>query len=166
MRTRTATLRFRPSRHPLPIALGAAALTACALFQRFSFAEPTVSLSAVRVTGFALSGGSLDLALEVHNPNAYALTGGQFTADVTLEDRPFGSVSRSEPWTLPARGDTTVTVHLAFSWATVGTAARAVLERGSVRYRLAGRVLITTPIDDRWVAVQQRGDVPVERLLP
>jgi len=166
MRTRTVTLRFLPHRHPLPLVLGVLAFAACALFQRFSFSEPTVTLAAVHVTGLDLSGGSLALALEVHNPNAYALRGGEFTADVTLEDRPFGAVSRSEAWNLPARGDTTVTVHLAFAWSAVGTAARAVLDRGSVRYRLAGRVLVTTPIDDRWVAVQQRGDVPVERLLP
>jgi len=162
---RILTLHFRLGRVLPPAAL-AGLLAGCALFQRFSFAEPTVDLAGVRVTAFSLSGGELDLALAVHNPNAYPLGGGEVSADLALEDRPFGLISRTAPWTLPARGDTTLTVHLAFEWSAVGSAARSIVERGRVRYRLAGRLRVTTPIDDRWVSVERRGDVPVERLVP
>jgi LEA14-like dessication related protein len=165
MPIRTPKLRIRPLRHLPLVVLGSAALTACALVQRFSFVEPTVDLAAVRVTALTLSGGSVDLVLDVHNPNPYALRGGRFEGDLALEDTPFGSVSRSAPWTLPAQGDTALTVQLAFAWSAVGAAARAVLDRGSVRYRLAGRVLVATPADERWVRLEQRGEVPVERLL-
>lgn len=165
MPLRTPALRIRSLRYPLRIALGAAALTACALVQQFSFVEPTVDLAAVRVTALDLSGGSLDLVLDVHNPNSYALRGGRFEGDVALEGAPFGAVSRDAPWTLPAQGDTALTVQLAFSWSAIGAAARAVLDRGSVRYRLGGRVLVGTPVDERWVRLEQAGEVPVERLL-
>jgi len=162
---RTPKLRIQPLRPLLLIALGTGVLSACALLQRFSFVEPTVDLAAVHVTGLTRSGGSLDLVLDVHNPNPYALRGGRFEADVALEDSPFGAVSREAPWTLPAQGDTSLTVQLAFSWTAIGAAARAVLDRGSVRYRLGGRVLVGTPVDERWVQLEQQGEVPVERLL-
>ena len=149
----------------LLIAIGTGTLSACALLQRFSFVEPTVDLAAVHVTALTLSGGSLDLVLDVHNPNPYALRGGRFEGDIALEDTPFGAVSREAPWTLPAQGDTSLTVQLGFSWTAIGAAARAVLDRGSVRYRLGGRVLVGTPVDERWVRLEQRGEVPVERLL-
>jgi LEA14-like dessication related protein len=160
---RTRTLRFRPLR-PL-LVLAGVALTACAVVQRFSFVEPTVDVAAVRITALTLSGGALDLVLRVHNPNPYALGGGRFEGEVALEDAPFGSVSRTDPWTLPAGADTALTVQLAFSWAAVGSTARAVIDRGSVRYRLTGRVLVETPVDERWVRLEQQGEVPVERLL-
>ncbi len=165
MRNRTPTLRFRPRRGVLPVALLASALTTCAVFQRFTFVAPTIDLAAVNVTALTLVGGAVELVLDVHNPNPYALRGGRFEGDVALESTPFGAVARDAPWTLPAGRDTTLTVQLAFSWSALGAAARAVLDRGAVRYGLTGRVFVTTPVDERWIPIEQRGEVPVERLL-
>ena len=165
MRNRTPTLRFRPRRGVLHVVLVAGALTACALFQRFTFVAPTMELAAVNVTALSLAGGAVDLVLDVHNPNPYALRGGRFEGDFALEGTPFGAVARDAPWPLPAGGDTTLTVQLAFSWSALGAAGRAVLDRGAVRYGLTGRVLVTTPVDERWIRIEQGGEVPVERLL-
>lgn len=162
---RSPKLLIRSLRPLLALALGTRALSACALLQRFSFAEPTIHLAAVHVRTLTPSGGSLDLLLDVHNPNPYALRGGRFEGDLAFEDTPFGAVSREAPWTLPAQSDTSLTVQLAFSWTAIGPAARAVLDRGSVRYRLGGRVLVGTPVDERWIQLEQRGEVPIERLL-
>ena len=162
---RTRTPRFRALRPLVVLVLGARALTGCAAVQRFSFVEPAVDVAAVRITALTLSGGALDVVLRVHNPNPYALRGGRFEGEVALEDTPFGSVSRTDPWAIPARADTSLTVQLAFSWSAVGPTARAVIDRGSVRYRLTGRVLVETPVDERWVLLEQQGEVPLERLL-
>jgi LEA14-like dessication related protein len=148
------------------VAFGALALTgACALAQQFTFAEPDVALSAVRVTGLDLAGGSLEIVLDVHNPNAYRIQGRQIAAEVELEDVRFGEVARDTPWALPAQADTSLALRLEFGWAAVGAAARSLLDRRAVGYTLTGRVLVGTPVDERWVSLSRSGEVPLERVL-
>ncbi len=141
------------------------ATTACSVLQRFSFAEPTVKLESITVTGLSLSGGSLRLRLDVHNPNPYDLQGTQFSADLDLEGTRFGQVSRDAPLSLPADTHSPVDVDLRFTWAGVGAAARSIISRGAVNYELRGRILVDTPIDDRWVEIGTTGEARVEDLL-
>jgi LEA14-like dessication related protein len=148
-------------------ALAVASLTlSCAVVQRLSFSEPTVRLAAIHIQSLDLGGGMLNLLLDIHNPNPYRIRGTQLSADVALEDTPFGAVSRDAPWLLPADADTTLALRLEFGWAAVGSAARALLDRGAVRYTMTGRVLVGTTADERWVTINLRGDVPLERLKP
>jgi len=44
----------------------------------------------------------------------------------------------------------------------VGAAARSIISRGAVDYELRGRVLIDTPIDDRWVEIGKTGTARLE----
>ena len=124
----------------------AMATTACSVLQRFSFAEPTVKLESITVTGLSLSGGSLRLRLD-------------------LEGTRFGQVSRDAPLSLPAEAHSPVDVDLRFTWAGVGAAARSIISRGAVNYELRGRILVDTPIDDRWVEIGTTGEARVEDLL-
>lgn len=141
-------------------------ITGCAVVRQLSFAEPTVDLAAIHIVGLGLNGGTLDLVFAIHNPNPYRLAGKELSADVTLEDTPFGSLTRADPWVLPAAADTTVVLRLDFGWGAVGSAARAMLERGAVRYRLSGRMRVGTTADERWLTISRTGDVPLERLRP
>jgi len=146
----------------LPVMAG----NACSVLQRISFTEPSVKLETVTITGVSLTGGSLRLRLDVHNPNAYDLEGTEFSADVNLEGTHFGQVSRNTPLSLPAEAHSPVDVDLTFTWAGIGAAARGIISRGAVDYELLGRILIDTPIDDRWVEIGTTGTASLEDLTP
>jgi LEA14-like dessication related protein len=163
---------------PSPSRSGARALTVgclaallsvssgCALLRRVSFEVPTVELAAVRIAALDLSGGVLEVLLNLRNPNPYGVSGRQLEGEVLLEGLRFGSVTREAAWTLPADADTTLALRLAFGWSAVGAAARSLLERQAVSYSLAGRVLVSTLVDERWVEISHRGEVPLERMRP
>ncbi|MDH3289900.1 MAG: LEA type 2 family protein [Gemmatimonadota bacterium] len=136
-------------------------LASCATLRRFRFVEPTVSLQTVQVTGLGLTGGSLRLWLDVENPNPYELRGTEFRATVDLEGTPFGEVLRTEPLAIAADTTTTVDIDLRFTWEGVGAAARAAFQKGSIAYVMRGRLKVGTPVDERWVGVERRGEVPL-----
>lgn len=138
----------------------------CALLRRISFEVPTVEIAAVRVAALDRSGGVLDVLLNLRNPNPYGISARQLEGEVLLEGTRLGSVAREAAWTLPAGADTTLALRLAFGWSAVGAAARSLLERRAVSYSLSGRVLVGTPVDERWVEISRRGEVPLERLRP
>jgi LEA14-like dessication related protein len=142
-----------------------AAVTSCALFQRFSFTPPTVALETITVTGLDFSGGSLRLLLDVYNPNPYELKGAEFRASVDLEQTPFGEVVRNEPLALPGSTHAPVEVDVRFTWQGVGAAARGLFERGAVAYALNGSMLVDTPVDQRRVKIGTKGSVTMEQLL-
>ena len=149
------------------VAVGAllASTTSCSLVQRFRFTPPTVALQTITVTGLSLSGGSLRLLLDVHNPNPYELKGSALRLAVDLEGTPFGELVRDEPLTLPESAHAPVAVDLRFTWAGVGAAARGLFDRGAVAYALNGSLLVDTPIDERRVKVGTKGSVTIEALL-
>ena len=144
------------------ICLPALTGTACSVLQRFSFTEPSVSLETVTITGVSLTGGSLRLRLDVHNPNAYDLEGTEFSADVNFEGTHFGTIAREAAFSLPAEAHAPLDLNLQFTWSGVGAAARSIISRGAVDYELRGRVLIDTPIDDRWVEIGKTGTARLE----
>jgi LEA14-like dessication related protein len=148
------------------LVVAASLAPACAFLQRVAFDEPTIELSAVRIRSVDLRGGTLDVLLAVHNPNPYRIRGSRFEGEIQLENSAFGTVARESPWELPAGADTTLALRLDFAWSAVGAAARGLLERGAVGYRLAGRVLIGTPADERWIQISRDGRVPLEHLRP
>jgi LEA14-like dessication related protein len=150
----------------LACSLLAALASGCAVVQHLSFTEPTVDLTAIHVRDLTLAGGALDLLLTIHNPNPYRIEGRTFTGTIDLEDARFGSITRQTPWLLPASTDTSLTLRLDFGWSAVGTAARALLSQGRVRYSIEGEMRVGTTADDRRFAVRRSGDVPLEHLLP
>lgn len=165
--------RVTPSGCRWPARLGAAALcllltpalSGCALFKRFSFEPPTVRLELIEVTRLDLEGGLLRLQLAVYNPNPYELRGSQLGATLDLEDTHFGEAALEQGAKLTAVEQTRLTVPVEFTWKGVGAAARAVLTRGAVSYRLEGRLLVHTPGGERWVPLALSGDVGVREML-
>ena len=54
------------------------------------FQEPAITLKEIRVTGLGLTGGTLDLALDVFNPNDYRLRSTRLELGIDLEQVHFG----------------------------------------------------------------------------
>ena len=140
-------------------------LSGCALFKRFSFESPTVRLEFIEVTRLDFEGGALRLQLAIYNPNPYELRGSQLSATLNLEGTHFGEAAFDRGAKLTAGEQTWVTVPMEFTWQGVGAAARGLLTRGAVAYRLEGRLLVQTPGGERWVPLELQGDVGVREML-
>lgn len=135
------------------------------LGQALRFQEPDIKLQEIRVTGLGLTGGSLDLALDVFNPNDYRLRTTRLELGIDLEDVHFGDALLETPLDLPSQQHILVTVPVQFEWAGVGAGARALLSRQAVRFGLTGVASLGTPLGDRRVQVHGSGEVPLKALL-
>jgi LEA14-like dessication related protein len=147
--------------------LGVTLLVAgCATLGRaLRFQEPDIKLQEIRVTGLGLNGGTLDLALDVFNPNDYRLRTTRLELGIDLEDVHFGDALLETPLELPSQQHSLVTVPVQFEWAGVGAGARALLSRQAVRFGLTGVASLGTPVGDRRVQVHGSGEVPLKALL-
>lgn len=143
------------------------AVAGCATVRSaLSFTEPEVSLEVIEITGLGLTGGTLDLVLDVYNPNSYDIRGTRVELGLDLEGTHFGDALIERPLALAAEQHSRVVVPVRFEWAGVGAAARGLIERQAVAYTLAGVVVVGTPIGDKRVGVQRQGDVPLSRISP
>lgn len=157
-------------RRVTPGALALAAVLAapgCSAVRRaLTFEEPAVTLERIEITGVGLTGGTLDLVLDVYNPNGYDIRGTRVELGLDLEGTHFGDALVERPVALAGGGHARVVVPVRFEWAGVGAAARALLDRQAVAYQLTGAVVVDTPVGDRRVGVRRQGDVPLSRIRP
>ncbi len=142
------------------------ASTTCALFQRVRFEEPRIRLEALEVTGLDLSGVSLILWLDVFNPNDFDLRTSGVEAELELEGTPFGGASLEEAAVLGAGSHTRMPLPARFSWEGLGAGARALLERGLVRYELDTQLRVETSFGGRNLRFRSGGEVPVRTPAP
>jgi hypothetical protein len=148
--------------------LGVSLLVAgCAsLGHALRFEEPEIKLQEIRVTGLGFTGGTIDLALDVFNPNGYRLRTTRLELGIDLEQVHFGDALLETPLELPSQQHSLVTVPVRFEWAGLGAGARALLTRQAIRFGLTGTATLGTPLGDRRMQVRGSGDVPLRALLP
>ena len=148
----------------LLIAAAVLSVCACSMMRNITFQRPELSLQSIELTGIGLSGGSLNLILDVYNPNAYDVSTMRIDAAVDLEGTHFGDVSLERDIVLASERHTAVSIPVSFTWAGVGAGARALLSRGEVAYELDSRLRVGTPIGEQTVSFQQDGVVPLRQL--
>lgn len=156
------------SRLSLAVVISAAALLACSGggVNPSNFLKPQVDLRRIGLRSLGLSGGTLDVELGIANPNHLRLTGTQLTAGLDLQGNHFGDIATSDSFAITEADTTVLTVPLSFSWLGVGSAAKAVLDRGEVTYKLNGTLSVLAPaIGSVSVPFDREGSVPVSRVL-
>ena len=95
----------------------------CATVRGLAFREPDVELKQINVTGFGLTGGTLDLVFDVYNPNSYRLRSTRVEIGLDLEQRHFGDALLERPLDLSPENHSQVVVPVRFEWAGVGAGA-------------------------------------------
>ena len=141
-------------------------LGACAtLRSALTFKEPEIQLVEIAVTGLGLSGGTLDLAFDVYNPNDYRLRSTRLEVGLDLEGVHFGDALLEKPLDLSPANHSRVVVPVRFEWAGVSAGARALLSRQAIKYGLSGAVIVETPLGDRRVGLRATGEVPLRKLF-
>jgi LEA14-like dessication related protein len=119
---------------------------ACAGVGLGGFEEPVVTVSNVRVNGLGLNGGSVDIMLNVYNPNNFRLDGTELTYQLWVDTIPFGGGTTRENFVVAGDDSTIVTLPLDFTWSGVGSVGRAVLNTGTVPYRVAGNLRVSSAV--------------------
>jgi LEA14-like dessication related protein len=127
------------------VSLMLAGLGACAALARQAFATPVVEVKDVKVTGIGLQGGSLDVILDVYNPNEYRLdaTGISYRVWVDSNEVANGMIERLV--TLTEKGRSDIVVPVDFTFAAVQKALAEFTRRGYVDYRVTGEFSMVTP---------------------
>lgn len=145
----------------------AAGVAGCATIRSaISFTEPDVALERIEITGLSMTGGTFDLVLDVYNPNSFDIRGTRLELGLDLEGTHFGDALLERPLALGREAHSRVVVPVRFEWGGVGAAAQALFTRQRIGYRLAGAVVVDTPIGERRVGVERTGDVPLTRISP
>ena len=122
------------------------ATAGCASLGRGAFREPIVTLQEMRLNGLGLTGGSLDVLLNVENPNGYRLDATRMTYKLYIETIPFGEGAVDQRISVDEKAKTTVRIPVNFTYNGIGAAGRALLNTGTVNYRVVGDLTVGTPI--------------------
>lgn len=125
--------------------VGLVGVTGCKTLARQAFANPVVEVKSVKVTGMGLSGGSLDLVLDVYNPNEYRLDATRITYAVWVDTSRVANGAIDRIVTLAQQGRSDIVVPVEFTYAAVRAALTKMAERGSVDYRVTGQFTVVTP---------------------
>ncbi|MHB1311868.1 MAG: LEA/WHy family protein [Gemmatimonadaceae bacterium] len=124
------------------LALGAAG---CASLGRQAFQNPVVELHDVVVKGVGLQGGSLDVILEVANPNDYRIDASRVTYTLFADSIQVATGEVTKLVTLDNKKTTEVTLPVTFTFRELQKAAQILLARGSVNYMVKGDFTLKTP---------------------
>jgi LEA14-like dessication related protein len=157
------------SRSAVPVVLGVAGMVTAMLggcgpgFSGSIFREPRLHLDRVIVRGVGLTGGNLDLVVNVANPNRFDLRGTRLEAGFEVEGTHVGTVTFDDHY-LVSKGDSTiVTLPLRFQWKGVGSAFRSALEYGDIPYSMKGQATLDTPVGKQVVPFTLSGRAPLTR---
>jgi LEA14-like dessication related protein len=129
-----------------------------------TFEDPDVQLSGVVVRGLGLTGGTLDLVVNVRNPNNFALRGTRLEAGFDVEDKHVGDVTFDNAFNIPQNGTTAITLPVRFDWAGVGAAFRSALGYGDIPYTLKGQATLQIGGGKASVPFTRKGRAPLSRV--
>jgi LEA14-like dessication related protein len=147
----------------LVLSLSAAlAVSACASMPR-TFLDPEVELREVTVRGLGITGGSMDLLLDVYNPNGFDIRGTKLQLGFDVEGSHVGDITYDDEYRVDRGDTTTVVLPMRFNWSGVSAAARAALGYGDIPYKMRGQATVRTPFGDRVIAFTREGRAPITR---
>ena len=134
-----------------------AATAACSSVAKQSFLQPDVQVKDVKVTALGLTGGSVDVVLNVHNPNNFRLDGTRLSYNLLIDTVRFATGSLDQRMTVEAGKDTEVRVPVNFTYAGVGEAGRQLINMGSVPDRMTGDITVATILGNYTVPYDRTG---------
>lgn len=128
-----------------------------------NFRDPEIQLSQVIVRGVGLTGGTMDLVVNVRNPNDFDLRGTKLQVGFDVEHSHVGDITYQDEFQVRKNDVSTVTLPVRFNWAGVGTAVRSAIGYGDIPYTMRGQATVRTPWGDRVVAFTREGRAPLTR---
>ena len=133
------------------------------------YQQPEVRFDGIRLGGLGLRGGTVYAQLNVVNPNRFGLRTDALSYDLELsgpgDDADWIRLAEGtyrERIEVEARDSAIVEIPIAFDYADLGGALRSILDRGTIDYRVSGRVELTDPIG-RSIPYRRTGTVNFTR---
>jgi LEA14-like dessication related protein len=155
----------RFERSLLLVAMSAGVLTSCIGRVR----QPEIELTGVKLGGLGLRGGTMVAQLEIKNPNGFDLETAAITYDLKVSDR----AADKETWVDFAKGTfeekvtvgegktTMVEVPIEFTYASVGSAIRSIMDRGTFNYQVQGTVTLREPMRTE-IPYKHKGNISLQ----
>lgn len=134
-----------------------AALSACATLGLGGFKQPIVSFKDLRVAGVGLTGGSLDVYLNVYNPNGFNLDATRLTYKLLAGDQQVALGALDSRFTVQNGDSTTVRVPIDFTYAGLGSVWDQMKANGTLNYRVLGDLSVGTPLGNFTIPYDQTG---------
>jgi LEA14-like dessication related protein len=109
------------------------------------FYSPTVGLRDVKMGSVGILGGSMDVTLNLYNPNDYSLVAPRVSYRVMVDELTVGTGVFDSDITVSSRDSARVRVPVPFSYKSVSRAGRSAAGTGTVNYRVLGHIVVGTP---------------------
>ena len=136
-----------------------AGLVACTPLGLWMYEDPAVTVSRVRVGADARGATPVIVALDLRNPNDYALSATSVQFSLRLDELPIGQRTHtSSSVELPKAGTSTVAVPLVPDEGTTPARLKT-LSSGVHRFAVEGEATFATPIGNRRVRFAEEGEL-------
>jgi len=109
------------------------------------FYSPTVGLRDVKMGSVGILGGSMDVVLNVYNPNDYSLVAPRVSYRVMVDQMTIGTGVFDSDITVSSMDSARVRVPVQFTYKGVSAAGRSAANTGTVNYRVLGHIVVGTP---------------------
>lgn len=130
----------------LALAFSLLSASACQTMMRQAFASPVVTVTDVRVRNIGLQGGTVDVVLDIQNPNEYRIDAEKISYNFFVDTTKIVSGEITQRLTLEERGKTSLTIPVNFDNTALQYAMRAYLQRGALDYKVDGLFTLVTPV--------------------
>jgi LEA14-like dessication related protein len=130
---------------------------ACQSVTQMVFTQPVVTLRDVKLASTTFTGGTLDVTLNVYNPNPYDLDVSQMTYDVIVDSADVGSGRTAQRVLLKSRDSSLVHLPVDFTWSSATAAGRIFAANGFVLYEVKGEIKAATVVGAVTIPFDQRG---------
>jgi LEA14-like dessication related protein len=135
-----------------------AVVVGCSALGKQAFQQPIVHLQSVKVNGVGLTGGNLDVQLNVYNPNGFRLDATRLTYGVEIGNEvKLATGALDSRFTVQSGDSTTVTIPVSFMYSGIGAAGRQLLNTGGVDYKVTGDVTVGTVVGNFTVPYSATG---------
>lgn len=132
-------------------------LTGCGALLKRDFKEPVVTFKEGRITGLGVTGGSLEVVLDVYNPNGFRLDGTRISYAISVDSVKVGDGLYNTRFQVDKGQTSEIRLPLNFTYLGIGAAGRQLMQTGSVEYRVRGDLTVGTPLGDFTRPYDQRG---------
>jgi LEA14-like dessication related protein len=141
------------------LALATISLTGCQSFLRKAFAPPEVEVRDVRIRNIGFQGATVDVVLDVANPNDFRIDAEKVTYNFFVDTTRVVSGEIVQRLTMEEKGKISLTVPVTFDYAALGVALRYYQTKGVLDYKVDGNFTLVTPIGRFTRPYQGRGRV-------
>lgn len=136
-----------------------ALVSGCSTLGRQIFQQPKVTVQDVRLTGIGLTGGSLDVLVNVDNPNNFRLDATRMTYRVLVDTVPLANGLVANTFTVKGNGSQQLHIPVNFTFAGLANAGRTLLNTGTAPYTVTGDVVVGTPLGNFTIPYSQKGQI-------